>query len=280
VLHVSLLPFLTNPPQLNCTTAQFPCEGFQTPHTEAEILKQRLKEAQQEAQKANEARLAAEARYRMVAQDRDVHRLLARRFQSRLSAESQNQSLHDELASEELMSDIMGLLRGRFTLRRSTRDHLDARTSNRSRDYDVDTDSSGEEEDDDISNDVSEHDLSGDIADVDIDDDESHDDNGDGGSSQDGIEMDQSSHEMDTNEISMEADGDNSDDDNSDDEFYDPHEQMSDDDLFTSGAPFGTSQNLQAQARAQQGMTGSPSTLRAIVHRHQTRAVSFCGEEG
>ena len=60
--------------------------GFERPESEIEFLRRRLLEEQQSATRANEARLRAEARCQMAEEERDVYRVLARRYQMRMEA--------------------------------------------------------------------------------------------------------------------------------------------------------------------------------------------------
>jgi hypothetical protein len=59
-------------------------DWFEQPRPEDELLRRRLEEAQRAAQRANEARTEAESRLRLMERERDVYRLLAQRWQSRL----------------------------------------------------------------------------------------------------------------------------------------------------------------------------------------------------
>jgi len=64
---------------------------FEPEQTETEHLKQRLLEEQANAAKAQQARIEAEARCHVAERERDVYRLLARRWQSRLHVILQQQ---------------------------------------------------------------------------------------------------------------------------------------------------------------------------------------------
>jgi len=55
--------------------------GFETPPTEVEVLKRRLKEEKEKADLANKARLEADARCHLAEKERDIYRLLALRAQ-------------------------------------------------------------------------------------------------------------------------------------------------------------------------------------------------------
>ena len=60
------------------------CTGFEPAQSETAFLRQRLLEEQADAQRAHQGRLEAEARLHAVERERDVYRLLAHRWQSRL----------------------------------------------------------------------------------------------------------------------------------------------------------------------------------------------------
>jgi len=60
--------------------------GFETPESELDCLRRRLAEEQQAAARAHEARQRAEVRCRQAEEERDVYRILARRYQMRLEA--------------------------------------------------------------------------------------------------------------------------------------------------------------------------------------------------
>jgi hypothetical protein len=62
--------------------------GFEIPQTEMEFLRKRVMEEKANAEKANSARLEAERRCLMAEKERDVYRLLARRWKARLQADS------------------------------------------------------------------------------------------------------------------------------------------------------------------------------------------------
>jgi hypothetical protein len=59
--------------------------GFEAPQSEVEFLRRRLAEEQANAERANLARLEAETRCNLAEKERDVYRLLARRWKSRLN---------------------------------------------------------------------------------------------------------------------------------------------------------------------------------------------------
>jgi len=58
-------------------------DWFEPSETETEFLRRRLKEEQANTQRAQQARLEAEARYQLAEQERDIYRALARRCQLR-----------------------------------------------------------------------------------------------------------------------------------------------------------------------------------------------------
>lgn len=77
---------------------------FEPPQSEVSYLKQRLVEQQEISRKANEARVKAEARSHAAERERDVYRLLARRWQSRLQLMLHNAEVGDcriEMETEE-----------------------------------------------------------------------------------------------------------------------------------------------------------------------------------
>jgi hypothetical protein len=59
--------------------------GFEAPQSEVEFLRRRLAEEQANAERSNLARLEAETRCHLAEKERDVYRLLARRWKSRLN---------------------------------------------------------------------------------------------------------------------------------------------------------------------------------------------------
>jgi hypothetical protein len=61
-------------------------DWFEQPQSEVEFLRKRLADEQGTIQRAQEARMEAETRLHMVERERDVYRLLAMRWQSRLQA--------------------------------------------------------------------------------------------------------------------------------------------------------------------------------------------------
>lgn len=91
--------------------------GFEAPETDEGFLRQRLLEEQEHAKKANQARLEAEARCRVAERERDVYRLLARRWQSRLQVLLQQQREGDtpteQGSGQDANDDEEFLLNGR-----------------------------------------------------------------------------------------------------------------------------------------------------------------------
>lgn len=69
---------------------------FEPAQSEEAFLRQRLLEEQESARKAHQARLEAEARCHIAERERDVHRLLARRWQNRLQTLMQQQQDGDD----------------------------------------------------------------------------------------------------------------------------------------------------------------------------------------
>ena len=88
--------------------------GFEAPQSEVEFLRRRLAEEQANSQRANIARLEAETRCHIAERERDVYRLLARRWQSRLNSvlnQREEDNLSESESYEEATSSI--LLNGR-----------------------------------------------------------------------------------------------------------------------------------------------------------------------
>ena len=95
-------------------------KGFDTEESEAVATKKRLLEEQSNVAKANAARLDAETRCHMAERERDMYRLLARRWQSRLnivlqqqqySSNSTNQSSTNRINNMSQMENILNTLR-------------------------------------------------------------------------------------------------------------------------------------------------------------------------
>jgi hypothetical protein len=82
---------------------------FEPPQSEVSYLKQRLAEEQEISRKANEAHVKAEARCHVAERERDVYRLLARRWQSRLQLILQSSNLEDgrtEMDTEDANQEV------------------------------------------------------------------------------------------------------------------------------------------------------------------------------
>jgi len=75
---------------------------FELPQSEECILRQRLSEEQENSRNAHAARVEAEARCHAAERERDVFRLLARRWQSRLLLLQQNRTDNDTVGDEML----------------------------------------------------------------------------------------------------------------------------------------------------------------------------------
>lgn len=88
--------------------------GFEIPRDEVEFLRRRLAEEQANTERATMARLEAETRCHLAEKERDVYRLLARRWKSRLSAASGDIGDIDAETIEEAAAAM--LLGGRETL--------------------------------------------------------------------------------------------------------------------------------------------------------------------
>jgi hypothetical protein len=70
-------------------------DWFEQARSDEEFLRRRLREEQATAKQAQEARLDAETRLHLAERERDVYRLLALRWQSRLRALTNEQGDHD-----------------------------------------------------------------------------------------------------------------------------------------------------------------------------------------
>jgi hypothetical protein len=126
------------------------CTGFETEKSETDFLRQRLAEEQANAQRANERRLEAEARLATLERERDVYRMLARRWQTRYeSMMVEGDHDHDEepaIGEEDQEQDLLHAPRfgfGRVLSRFRSRHGPQAEES-----------SSSEEEEDDESEEV------------------------------------------------------------------------------------------------------------------------------
>jgi len=82
-------------------------------------LRRRLLEEQESAQRAHQARMEAEARCQLAEEERDVYRVLARRYQLRLEAALRRSGRSEDVANSDLedddedVRDAMVPLRGR-----------------------------------------------------------------------------------------------------------------------------------------------------------------------
>jgi hypothetical protein len=68
------------------TLALLLSSGFEAPQSEVEFLRRRLAEERESAEKANLARREAETRCHLAEKERDVYRILARRWKSMLNS--------------------------------------------------------------------------------------------------------------------------------------------------------------------------------------------------
>jgi hypothetical protein len=86
--------------------------GFEAPQSEVDVLKRRLEEEQANNARAQKARAEADTRCAMAERERDIYRLLARRWQTRLSSVL-NQRHDDPGESLEDAASAAVLLHGR-----------------------------------------------------------------------------------------------------------------------------------------------------------------------
>jgi hypothetical protein len=90
-------------------------DWFEQPRSDEEFLRRRLREEQATAKQAQEARLDAETRLHLAERERDVYRLLALRWQSRLRAltneRGDHSGNHDEafVAAEDVADVAAGV---------------------------------------------------------------------------------------------------------------------------------------------------------------------------
>jgi len=85
---------------------------FEPPQSDEDFLRHRLKEEQENCRRAHEARMEAEARCQMAERERDVYRMLARRWQSRihmLLQQQNNTSSAGDTDDINMEDDIMNL---------------------------------------------------------------------------------------------------------------------------------------------------------------------------
>ena len=139
--------------------------GFETEQSEVEFLRQRLTEEQAAAERANERRLDAEARLAVLERERDVYRMLARRWQTRYDSMMVQQDGGGELLDDDEEDDDEGLVNRPA---RSGLGQVLARLRNR-RVEESESSSSSEEEEEP-------HDQQQFADPMEEDDDESHDD--------------------------------------------------------------------------------------------------------
>lgn len=86
--------------------------GFEPPHSEVQFLRRRLKEEQGNAERANRARLEADARCHLAEKERDIYKHLALRWKNRRSQRGNEEEDIEEI--EEAATAM--LLGGRTSL--------------------------------------------------------------------------------------------------------------------------------------------------------------------
>lgn len=142
--------------------------GFEPAEVEESFLRQRLAEERENTRRAQEARAEAEARCQMMERERDVFRLLARRWQSRLQV-LLHQQRRENGGSTEAVEEIM--LGGReeaviFGLGRMLRglqsdseaeDDDEEEESDREMDEEMGNDDDDDVEEEDISDEIANH---------------------------------------------------------------------------------------------------------------------------
>jgi hypothetical protein len=126
-------------------------DWFEAPQSEVGVLRGRLAEEQANSQRANTRRLEAEARCHIVERERDVYRLLARRWQSRLDY-LLNQRDGDSVSESESVADAAAyaLLGGREQVAILGFGGMFRRFRNRSTAYE----SSDDDDEDDFNQDI------------------------------------------------------------------------------------------------------------------------------
>ena len=126
-------------------------DWFEAPQSEVGVLRRRLVEEQANSQRANTRRLEAEARCHIVERERDVYRLLARRWQSRLDS-LLNQRDGDSVSESESVADAAAsaLLGGREQVAIFDSGGMFRRFRNRSASYE----SSDDDDEDDNNRDI------------------------------------------------------------------------------------------------------------------------------
>lgn len=151
----------------------FLSSGFEPPINEVEFLRKRLREEQALAERANRARLEAESRCHLAEKERDVYRILARRWKARLNeTRGVNGDDSDESIEEAAAAMLLG---GREPLAAFGLGHLFRRFRARAEaaaqaDDEEEEDEDELEEDDDDSSAMEEDDLDVDEDDVAMED--------------------------------------------------------------------------------------------------------------
>jgi hypothetical protein len=110
---------------------------FEPPNSHGSYLQERLLEEQDSARKAHEARVEAEARCHVAQRERDVYRLLARRWQARLHSVLNRRQ---RATIEQDVQEMVTHLNGPISLRNS---ESDDDYSDDDGDNDMDVDDSG-----------------------------------------------------------------------------------------------------------------------------------------
>lgn len=82
-------------------------DWFETPQNELEFLRKKLAEEKANVERANAAKLEAERKCEMAEKERDVYRLLARRWQSRMQASSNAADQDSDTVEEEAAAILM-----------------------------------------------------------------------------------------------------------------------------------------------------------------------------
>jgi hypothetical protein len=85
--------------------------GFKAPQSEVEFLRLRLKEEQEKSEKANRARLEADARCHLAEKERDIYKLLALRWKGR-GRQGSNQRFAEEDGMEQVEEAATAMLLG------------------------------------------------------------------------------------------------------------------------------------------------------------------------
>lgn len=86
VVRMLFLLFIEEPTVFSLSLSDDFVLGFERPESETEFLRRRLLEEQESAARAHQSRLRAEARCQLAEEERDVYRVLARRYQMRMEA--------------------------------------------------------------------------------------------------------------------------------------------------------------------------------------------------